>query len=211
MISFRLDGDTAQAKIGLLRKKQIKTWYNYHVTKHVVGDFKNEFFYKLVDISEEEAFILRNTQLNEYYCSLERDKLSRKYCDECDFVDSCWNTLKNVREAYKQVIVESLTNDHENPRHAHAENRRKRKRELVFINDVGVSTVLLVKKEKLHVVTSYRYGGINFFKLKEKYGYINDDDIFLNNAKNKWRRKFRRPEYSSVKECYPENWNPVEL
>jgi len=128
MIDFYLDGKKVQAVISLSKGSFKRSWYNYHVTKHVVGDFKNEFFYKLVDISEEEAFILRNTQLNEYYCSLERDKLSRKYCDECDFVDSCWNTLKNVREAYKQVIVESLTNDHENPRHAHAENRRKRKR-----------------------------------------------------------------------------------
>ncbi len=211
MISFSLDGDTVQAEIGLLIKKQIKTWYNYHVTKHVVGDFKNEFFYKLIDCSEKEISRLRSTQLNEYYCRLERERQNRKFCVECDFIEDCWNSLKVVREEYKKVIVDSLTNDHVSPRHAHAENRRKRKKELVFINDVGVSTVLLVTKTKSHVLTSYRHGGINFYKIKDKYGYINDDDIFLNNAKNKWRRKFRKSEYSFVKECIPDNWLPVEL
>jgi|TARA_B100001971_G_C18111738_1_gene494579 hypothetical protein len=210
MIDFSLDGKDLQAVMSLYKGNEVKSWYNYHITKHVIGDFLDESFFRLVGLSENETKDIRNIQLNNYYCGQERSRNFPDICYKCNYVDSCSETLKNVRGNYYKLIKDSLFNDKSKPRHAHVLKERKTKQELIVLNISGVSIVMKEKADRFHVMTCYRLRSINRYKIQEKYSFMDDDEICLEESKMMWRRRFRGTGYSYVKEHQSVNWDPIE-
>ena len=210
MIEFSLDGNKAQAVMSLYKGDKIKSWYNYHITKHVIGDFHKESFFQLIGLSENQRNDIKDLQRKKYYCGVESSSSDPTICYLCGYVDSCYNTLKDVRENYKRIIRDSVVNDTFIPRHAHTLKGRKTKEELIVLNNSSVTIIMKEKSDRYHVTTCYRLANIKKHKNLEGYSIMNDDEICLEASKAMWRRRFRGTRFSSVTEHQPVNWNPIE-
>jgi hypothetical protein len=209
MIVFSLDDKNVRAEISFYKGSKVKSWYNYHITKHIIGDFTKESFFRLVGLSENEIRDIRRVQRSNYKCKVKTKFSPPIVCYTCKYVDSCWETLSNVRKDYDQVIINSLQKDKIKPRHVHVLKGNKIREELVVLNDNGVSIVMQEKLDRYYVNTCFRYGDMNRNTIQEKYSIMEDDEIRLQKAKELWRKKFRGGEYSSI-EHQTVNWNPIE-
>ena len=211
MIDFSLDGKNVQAVMSTYEGKKFKPWYNFHLTKHVVGDFQDEYFFQSIGLSENERKDIRNVQLNKYYCGLSKNSFS-DFCRSCEYINACYDTLKNVRENYNRLIRDSLVNDGSKPRHAHTETLKRSKtiKEVIVLNNIGTSVVMIERINRYYVKTCYRLANIKKYKIREEYSIMNDDEISLEESKMMWRRRFRGTRYSYIKEHQTVNWNPIE-
>ena len=137
-MKFSYITDTSYTKKTAYIPSGSPSWTNYHVSKHLLN--KNEGFYLLINLDENQIINARTSQVDTYSCTINHnpEELS---CKKCNFINDCSKLLKSFTEQYLSLIKSAISNDYKKPRRArymlHDINAKTIAKLQIIVNDDG--------------------------------------------------------------------------
>jgi len=207
---FSLDGRTESIFIIDDHKS---LWLNYHVTKHIIINYKKEGFEKVLGIDASELKEIHHKQTEDFMCRLKHELRLDETCKNCDFTNECYTLIKKLRQSYVSTIKDAITKDSEDPIHAHYERKKtqnslKMLENLLFIDSYGCSIICRKEKKGYIVISCYRTAGYSNlsdigFSFKKALG---DFELSRQRNINIWNKRLNSKNHNNVIKHLPKNW-----
>ena len=206
----KIDGDD---KVMILDNSSESLWMNYHVTKHVIINNKQEGFHNIFNIDIAQIEEIKEIQKNEYNCLVDELQLQQDTCNQCLFINNCNKILDPIIKLYSELIEQSFFNDVDNPTHAHYEmNNSSSSKKLIegilFIDKNGTSIIGQRRKNNYFIISCYR--NLEFSDLSDiqlSFKKILDDSAWIKGMNlDMWNKRLKYKNYQNVVKHLSENW-----
>jgi hypothetical protein len=209
-IFTKIDGDD---KVMILDNSSESLWMNYHVTKHVIINNKQEGFHNIFNIDIAQIEEIKEIQKNEYNCSVNKLKSQKETCNQCLFINDCNKILNPMIELYSELIEKSFVDDVDDPTHAHYEkskssSSKKLIESILFIDKNGTSIIGQRRKNNYFIITCYR--NLEFSNLSDiqlAFRKVLDDSAWIKRMNiDEWNKRLKYRKFQNVDKHLSENW-----